>query len=136
MSAFAGVKEAIRRALRADGATQADLARHLGVSQKHVSQVLSGKVPGSPAFIEAMAEACGLALTAEAAGRRDDGCQRCGHSMDAHVMLAFDDPLDGGLMFCPDCGCVMTWSAEGHPLPAMPLPHDVAEFREAVFGKV
>jgi len=65
MAAFAGVKEAIRASLKADGATQADLARHLGVSQKHVSQVLSGRVPGSPAFIEAMAQACGLALTVE-----------------------------------------------------------------------
>lgn len=58
------VKAAIRTELAADGATQADLARYLGVSQKHVSRVLNGRQPGSPGFIEAMAHACGLTLTA------------------------------------------------------------------------
>ena len=56
------IKAAIKRELHADGCTQADLARHLGLSQKHVSQVLSGHVPGSPRVIEDMAHACGLTI--------------------------------------------------------------------------
>jgi transcriptional regulator with XRE-family HTH domain len=63
MSDLAAMKARIRAELRADGATQADLARHLGVSEKHVSAVLTGKQAGSPAFLEAMAHAVGLRLT-------------------------------------------------------------------------
>jgi transcriptional regulator with XRE-family HTH domain len=61
---FAAIKAAIRAELATDGATQADLARYLGVSQKHVSGVLTGRQPGSPRFIEAMAAAVGLTIGA------------------------------------------------------------------------
>jgi ribosome-binding protein aMBF1 (putative translation factor) len=60
---LADVKARIRAELRADGATQADLARYLGVTQKHVSAVLTGKQAGSPEMLEAMAHAVGLRLT-------------------------------------------------------------------------
>lgn len=59
-SSIEELKAAVRAELEADGASQADLARYLGVSQKHVSQVLSGKVTGSPRFLDAMAAAVGL----------------------------------------------------------------------------
>jgi transcriptional regulator with XRE-family HTH domain len=54
------LKAAVRAELKADGASQADLARYLGVSQKHVSRVLSGKVTGSPEFLDSMAAAVGI----------------------------------------------------------------------------
>jgi transcriptional regulator with XRE-family HTH domain len=62
MSDLAAIKAAIKAELRADGCTQADLAAHLGLSQKHVSQILTGRVQGSHAVIEAMARAVGLSL--------------------------------------------------------------------------
>jgi len=52
----------IRAELRADGCTQKDLARYLGLSEKHVSQVLTGKVVGDLRLLSRMAEAVGLSL--------------------------------------------------------------------------
>jgi gp16 family phage-associated protein len=57
------LKAAIRAELRADGCTQADLARYLGLSEKHVSQVLTGKAVGAVGTLEEMAAAVGLAMT-------------------------------------------------------------------------
>lgn len=57
------IKVAIRAELKADGCTQKDLARYLGISEKHVSQVLTGKVIGHLPTIEAMASAVGLSLS-------------------------------------------------------------------------
>lgn len=60
---------------------------------------------------------------------------RCGHLVDPHVLATlYADVMDGGLMFCPDCDCVQTWSAEGRPRPVMPPPSVVAEVRAAVLG--
>ena len=58
------IKAAIRAELKADGATQKDLARYLGITEKHVSQMLTGKVVGHLPLIERMAEAVGLTVTA------------------------------------------------------------------------
>jgi transcriptional regulator with XRE-family HTH domain len=58
------IKAAIRAELILDGATQADLARYLGVTQKHVSRVLNGHNAGSPAFIEEILHAVGLSWAA------------------------------------------------------------------------
>ncbi|HEY5985982.1 MAG TPA: helix-turn-helix transcriptional regulator [Streptosporangiaceae bacterium] len=60
-----GIKARVRKSLELDGATQADLAKHLGVSEKHISQVLTGRITGSPEFLARMAEACGLSLIVE-----------------------------------------------------------------------
>jgi len=57
---LASLKSAIRDELRADGCSQKDLAWFLGVSQKHVSNVLSGRVPGRFELVERMAAAVGL----------------------------------------------------------------------------
>ena len=57
------LKTAIRAELEASGATQSDLAAYTGLSEKHVSQVLTGKVTGSWPALEKMAAAVGLRLT-------------------------------------------------------------------------
>lgn len=59
---LAAMKARIRAELRADGCTQKDLARYLGLSEKHVSQVLTGKVAGDLRMLARMAEAVGLSL--------------------------------------------------------------------------
>jgi transcriptional regulator with XRE-family HTH domain len=58
----ASIKARIKAELRADGCTQKDLARYLGLSEKHVSQMLTGRVTGTLPLIEAMASAVGLSL--------------------------------------------------------------------------
>jgi hypothetical protein len=60
----------------------------------------------------------------------DEMC-RCGHPFSPHILLAGEDPMDGGLMFCqdPSCDCASTWSPEGRPRPVMPAPEAVAELR-------
>ncbi len=63
MSDLDAIKAAIRAELKADGCTQKDLARYLGVSEKHVSQVLTGKAEGHLRLISRMAEAVGLTVT-------------------------------------------------------------------------
>lgn len=57
---LADLKVAIRAELRADGCTQVDLARYLGITPKHASQVLTGKVVGRFDLLERMAAAVGL----------------------------------------------------------------------------
>jgi transcriptional regulator with XRE-family HTH domain len=57
---LADLKRAIRAELKADGCTQVDLARYLGLSTKHVSQVLTGNVAGRFEVVARMAAAVGL----------------------------------------------------------------------------
>lgn len=61
----APVKAAIRDELAASGLSQKDLAEYTGLTEKHVSQVLTGKVVGSFDVLVRMAEAVGLAVTLE-----------------------------------------------------------------------
>ena len=62
MSDIAGVKARIKAELRADGCTQKDLAWYLGLSEKHVSQMLTGRVTGTLQLLDDMARAVGLTL--------------------------------------------------------------------------
>jgi transcriptional regulator with XRE-family HTH domain len=55
--------------LRARHVTQASLAGHLGISAKHLNQVLSGKVTGSPDLLARMAEAMGMQIAIVVTGR-------------------------------------------------------------------
>ena len=55
------IRAAIRAELKADGATQNDLARYVGVSQATVSTTLGG-VRDNPDVLRAMAEAVGLSV--------------------------------------------------------------------------
>lgn len=65
---LADLKRAIRRELKADGCTQADLAWYLGITPKHVSQMLTGSVDGRFELVERMAAAVGLEPSIEAGG--------------------------------------------------------------------
>ena len=58
------IKRAIRDELAADGMTQADLAATTGLTTKHVSQVLTGRIDGSFDVLTKMAAACGLIIVA------------------------------------------------------------------------
>jgi transcriptional regulator with XRE-family HTH domain len=62
--AMTQIKQAIRGELEATGMTQADLAAYCGLSEKHVSQVLTGKVAGTFSVLAKMAAACGFTITA------------------------------------------------------------------------
>lgn len=59
----------VRTRLRARNATQASLAAYLGISAKHMNQILIGKVVGSPALLARMAEAMGMQITIAPTGR-------------------------------------------------------------------
>lgn len=52
----------VRARLRARHVTQASLAAHLGITPKHLNQVLGGSVTGSPDLLARMAEAVGLGI--------------------------------------------------------------------------
>jgi transcriptional regulator with XRE-family HTH domain len=62
------LKAAVLAHLAAENATQVSLAVHLGVTPKHLSQVLAGGIVGSPVFIDQLATAVGLKITTVAAG--------------------------------------------------------------------
>lgn len=62
----------IGEALDDDGVTQAEFARRLGVSTKHVCQVILGKATASPAQLDYWAWALGRRWTV-ALVRREDG---------------------------------------------------------------
>ena len=59
--------EVLRR-IKAQQSTQAALAAHLGITPKHMSQVLTGKVIGSPQMLDRIAAAVGLRITIAASG--------------------------------------------------------------------
>lgn len=61
----APVKAAIRAELEASGLSQRDLAECTGLTEKHISQVLTGKVVGSFDVLVRMAEAVGLSVRLE-----------------------------------------------------------------------
>jgi transcriptional regulator with XRE-family HTH domain len=52
----------VLRHIRSQGSTQAALAAHLGITEKHMSQVLTGRINGSPGLIDRIAEAVGLRI--------------------------------------------------------------------------
>lgn len=53
------VGAAVRRALRKDGLSQAEFARRVGMSEKHVSLVLQGKAGATLETLDDWAEALG-----------------------------------------------------------------------------
>jgi transcriptional regulator with XRE-family HTH domain len=59
----------VRARLEARHVTQASLAEHLGITPKHMNQVLGGKVIGSPALLARMAEAMGMEIAIVITGR-------------------------------------------------------------------
>ncbi len=59
----------VRSRLEARHATQASLADHLGISAKHLNQVLGGHTSGSPALLSRIAEAVGLQIAIVVTGR-------------------------------------------------------------------
>lgn len=62
------LRRKVKARLRAQGATQAGLAWHLGITEKHVCQLLSGKVTGTPEMLDRLAGAVGLQITLADAG--------------------------------------------------------------------
>ncbi len=52
----------VRARLTARHVTQASLAAHLGITAKHLNQVLGGHVTGSPDLLARMADAVGLGI--------------------------------------------------------------------------
>jgi transcriptional regulator with XRE-family HTH domain len=52
----------VRARLKARHVTQASLAAHLGISSKHLNQILIGKVTGSPDLLARLAEAMGMQI--------------------------------------------------------------------------
>lgn len=59
--------EVVRR-IQERRTTQAALAAHLGISAKHMSQVLTGQISPGPELVEAIATAMGLRITVVAEG--------------------------------------------------------------------
>jgi transcriptional regulator with XRE-family HTH domain len=59
----------VRARVRARNGTQASLAAAIGITPKHLSQVLTGKVAGSPQLLDRIAGAVGLRIVIMATGR-------------------------------------------------------------------
>jgi transcriptional regulator with XRE-family HTH domain len=56
------LRSKVKSRLRKQGATQAGLAWHLGISPKHVCQLLNGTVTGSPEMLDRLARSVGLQI--------------------------------------------------------------------------
>lgn len=54
------LKHRIRYELKLLGCTQKDLADYLGISEKHISQIMTGRIQGSNELLDRMAEALGI----------------------------------------------------------------------------
>lgn len=58
-----GLIDALSWAIGASGQSQAALARKVGLSQKHVSQMMTGRVVGSLRSWQALADAAGVRVS-------------------------------------------------------------------------
>lgn len=56
------LRREVKARLRGQGATQASLARYLGITEKHLSQLLTGRTDGSPEMLDRLAAAVGLRI--------------------------------------------------------------------------
>jgi hypothetical protein len=52
---LADLRNKVKARLRAQGATQVGLAWHLGITPKHMSQLLTGTVTGTPEMLDRLA---------------------------------------------------------------------------------
>ena len=59
----------VRIRIRARNGTQASLAAALGITPKHLSQVLTGTIAGSPALLDRIAGAVGVRIAIVDTGR-------------------------------------------------------------------
>jgi hypothetical protein len=68
--------------------------------------------------------------------REGDGCADCGHPFDPHaVVTTGENPLEGGIILCPECDCYGTWSTPLTQGPIVePTPEELRDIREQVFG--
>jgi hypothetical protein len=72
---------------------------------------------------------------------RDTLCSNCDHLFDAHAlvtlkvtdMTGIGEVPAAGLVLCPDCSCVTTWSVDAYPAPTVPA-EQIAAIRNEVFG--
>lgn len=72
-----------------------------------------------------------------------DTCSACMHALDPHVFvaIAFARVLDveqvpvSGVVLCPECDCLSTWSIHDVPRPEMPPAQEVARIREEIFRR-
>jgi transcriptional regulator with XRE-family HTH domain len=62
------LRSEVRARLKKQHATQISLAKYLGISPKHLSQILTGEVNCSPGVFTRMAEAMGLQIVIVDAG--------------------------------------------------------------------
>lgn len=62
MSAEQTIRAQVRGALKAAGVSQAAAASQLGISQKHLSQMLTGRAPLSLSWAEQLLAMCGWRL--------------------------------------------------------------------------
>lgn len=56
------LKHRIKSELKLLGCTQKDLAHYLGISEKHISQIMTGRIKGSNEILDRMAKAIGIEL--------------------------------------------------------------------------
>lgn len=56
------LRNKVRARLRAQGATQVGLAWHLGITPKHMTQLLTGTVTGTPGMLDRLARSVGLKI--------------------------------------------------------------------------
>jgi transcriptional regulator with XRE-family HTH domain len=65
---LAELRQEIITRLRAQKSTQAALAAYVGITPKHVNQMLKGHISGTPEMLGAMAAAVGLRITTAETG--------------------------------------------------------------------
>ena len=62
MTAEASLREQVRAAIAATGTSQAAIARQLGVTQKHLSHMLTGRAPLTLTWAEHILAAIGMRI--------------------------------------------------------------------------
>ena len=74
------LRRKVKARLRQQGATQVGLAWHLGITPKHVNQLLQGTVTGTPEMLDRLARAVGIEITlADAESRPSLPTRRTSH---------------------------------------------------------
>jgi hypothetical protein len=62
-------------------------------------------------------------------------CEKCGHLFGPHQVIALTgNPLEGGIILCPDCGCLGTWAVGDNQPPELPAPEIIEQIRQQIRG--
>lgn len=103
------LREGVRAALAETHTSQAELARRLGITEKHVSQVLTGRAGLSPDLADAMLGALNYQPSVTVTAKETPVCPSTGHSgptlatVPGQFVNPWNSAMNTRVVYCQRC---------------------------------